>query len=86
MTDFYNNQVWAKLAKWELDMQKKPGMGNRLTSNIQNKINSYIPDKVHKAITATIKQMIRGVLFGAGATSGGIRTRRRWRGTWRGRR
>lgn len=70
MISFYNEQVWAKLAKWEQGMQKKPGLGNRLTSSIQNKINSYIPDKVHRAITATIKQMIRGVLFGAGITTG----------------
>ena len=27
-------------------------------------MNSYIPEKVHKAITVAIKQMIRGVLFG----------------------
>ena len=70
MTSFYNQQVWANLAKWEVEMQSKPGLANKLTSGIQNKINSYIPDKIHKAITATIKQMIRGVLFGAGATTG----------------
>lgn len=70
MIEFYNQQVWAKVAKWELDMQKKPGLGNRLTSKIQNKINSVIPDKIHKIITGTIKQMVRGVLFGAGAITG----------------
>lgn len=32
---------------------------------MQTKINSYIPEKVHKAVTAAIKQMVRGVLFGA---------------------
>src|SRR5690606_413379 len=33
-------------------------------------INSYIPEKVHNAITVTLKQMIRGVLFGAKITTG----------------
>lgn len=32
---------------------------------MQTKLNSYIPEKLHKAITAAIKQMVRGVLFGA---------------------
>ena len=35
------------------------------TSIIQTKINNWIPEKVHNAITIAIKQMIRGVLFGA---------------------
>lgn len=32
---------------------------------MQTKLNSYIPEKLHKAITAAIKQMVKGVLFGA---------------------
>ncbi len=32
---------------------------------MQTKMNSYIPEKVHQVITATIRQMTRGVLFGA---------------------
>ena len=36
---------------------------NRLSKRMQTKINSYIPEKIHKAITTAIKQMIRGVLF-----------------------
>ena len=36
---------------------------------MQTRINSWIPEKVHKAITVTIKQMIRAVLFGASYTT-----------------
>ena len=32
-------------------------------------MNSWIPEKIHKAITVAIKQMIRGVLFGARHTT-----------------
>lgn len=32
-------------------------------------MNSWIPEKVHRAVTATLKQMIRGVLFGARHTT-----------------
>jgi hypothetical protein len=45
-------------------MVKNPSYFNRISKKVQVKINSYIPEKVHEAITAAIKQMIRGVLFG----------------------
>ena len=32
-------------------------------------MNSLLPEKVHEAITITIKQMVRAVLFGAGITT-----------------
>jgi hypothetical protein len=40
-----------------------------LSKKVQVKINTWIPEKVHQAITTTIKQMIRGVLFGATHTA-----------------
>ena len=46
-------------------MQRNPSLLNKLSKRAQTKLNSYIPEKVHNAITVTIKQMIRGVLFGA---------------------
>ena len=50
---------------WQEKMSRSPSFVDKLSKGMQVKINSYIPDKVHAAITATIKQMIRGVLFGA---------------------
>ena len=50
-------------------MQRRPSLLNRLSKNVQTKLNSYIPEKIHNAITAAIKQMIRGVLFGAKITT-----------------
>ena len=50
-------------------MMRQPGYFNKMSKALQNKMNSWIPEKVHKAITATIKQMVRGVLFGAGWTT-----------------
>ena len=45
-------------------MVRKPGVFSKLSKKAQVKMNSYIPEKIHSAITATIKQMIRSVLFG----------------------
>lgn len=50
-------------------MMRKPSLMNKLSKRMQTKVNSYIPEKVHKAITTAIKQMIRGVLFGAQYTT-----------------
>lgn len=50
-------------------MMKSPGLLGRLSKKTQDKINSFIPEKVHNAITAVIKQMIKGVLFGAKYTT-----------------
>jgi hypothetical protein len=61
--------VRQELQHWQKAMLKKPTLLGRLSKKLQHKINSYIPEKVHEAITVTIKQMIRGVLFGAGITT-----------------
>ncbi len=61
---YYNNHILKELAAWQNDMLRDPSIFNRLSKKLQVKINSYIPEKVHEAITGVIKQMIRGVLFG----------------------
>lgn len=57
------------MTDWQKRIQRRPSLLNNLSKKIQLKINSWIPEKVHAAITATIKQMIRGVLFGATYTT-----------------
>ena len=61
----YEQIAEAELKVWQKKMMRKPSLFNKLSKKIQTKINSWIPERVHKAITATIKQMIRAVLFGA---------------------
>ncbi|HEX8315338.1 MAG TPA: EcsC family protein, partial [Flavisolibacter sp.] len=61
----YEQQVLVELKQWQKKMQSKPSLLNRLSKSVQVKINSYIPEKVHKVITTTLRQMIKGVLFGA---------------------
>jgi hypothetical protein len=61
----YEQIAVEELRHWQKQMMRKPSMLNKLSRKVQAKINSYIPEKVHNAITLTIKQMVRGVLFGA---------------------
>lgn len=67
--DAYERQARQELYRWQKAMQRNPSLLSRLSKRVQVKVNSWIPEKVHTAITATIKQMIRGVLFGSSYTT-----------------
>ena len=61
----YEQIALKELKEWQRKVSRRPSLMNKLSKRMQVKMNSYIPDKVHNVITGTIKQMIRGVLFGA---------------------
>jgi hypothetical protein len=65
----YKKDIYSDLIIWQREMLRKPSLLNRLSKKVQTKINKWIPEKVHLAITATLKQMIRAVLFGATHTT-----------------
>lgn len=54
---------------WQENMQRKPSFLNAFSKRMQERVNKLIPEKVHQAITATIKQMVKAVLFGARYTT-----------------
>jgi hypothetical protein len=61
----YEEIALKELRTWQCEMVSSPSFFNRLSKKVQVKMNSFIPEKVHQVITGTIKQMIKGVLFGA---------------------
>lgn len=65
----YEIQVKKELLAWQKKMGRNPSFFDKLSKRMQVKMNSYIPEKVHEAITVAIKQMVRGVLFGARYTT-----------------
>ena len=65
----YDKIINSELTLWQKKMLRKPSLLNKLSKKIQTKINNWIPEKIHIAITATLKQMIRAVLFGARHTT-----------------
>lgn len=69
----YDRMVLEELRAWQHEMRKNPSIVNRLTKKLQDKINNVIPDKVHRTITAVIKQMVRAVLFGSEITTANAR-------------
>jgi hypothetical protein len=59
----YESQQFRKLKRWQRKMQVPPNAFNKLSARVQKKLNSYIPEKIHQALTAVIKKMIEAVLF-----------------------
>jgi len=62
---FYEQQALKELRAWQKKMSRKPSLTDRLSKGMQTRLNRIIPEKVHRIITTTIKQMVRGVLFGS---------------------
>lgn len=65
----YESQALKELSTWREQVQARPGLWNQATRRLQGKLNSYIPEKVHAAITSIIKQMMRAVLTGSNYTT-----------------
>ncbi|MEP7107606.1 MAG: EcsC family protein [Ferruginibacter sp.] len=65
----YDLLAYSELTAWRKKMMRRPSLLNNLSRKIQARINRWIPERVHHAITTAIKQMIRGVLFGAKLTT-----------------
>ncbi|PZX60407.1 EcsC family protein [Algoriphagus ratkowskyi] len=61
----YLHYAHAELALWQYQLKKKPSLGGRITNGVQSKINSWIPDKVHKAITMAVENMVKAVITGS---------------------
>lgn len=68
MTD-YEWQARRQLSEWQREMLTEPGLINRAARRLQSKVNSYIPERVHEAVTGVIKQMTRAVLTGSHYTT-----------------
>jgi hypothetical protein len=63
--DAYERQAFAELQRWREEMQRNPRFWSRATRGLQRKVNSYIPEKVHAAVTTVIRQMTQAVLSGS---------------------
>lgn len=61
----YRHYVEAELSLWLFEVKKPPGLLGRLTHGVQGKINSWIPEKVHQAISVAIENMVKAVLVGS---------------------
>jgi hypothetical protein len=68
----HDKRIQSELVKWKRKMNRNPSFTGQLAKKAQAKINGLIPEKIHEGITVAIKQMVRGVLFGAQYTAPAI--------------
>ena len=68
MDNYYKRKMQLELAMWQRRMVKRPSLAGKLSKSVQDRINRIIPGKIHKGISAAIKQMVRAVLFGSSYT------------------
>jgi len=61
----YEDKVSIELAIWEQRFTEAPGWLESTSKRIGERINHIIPAKVHNAITAAVKTIVRTALFGA---------------------
>ncbi|MHB1406546.1 MAG: EcsC family protein [Desulfitobacteriaceae bacterium] len=60
----YEEKVRRELEAWAKKVLKRPGIWERVSKKVQTKVNDVIPDKVHTVLTATVKGLVKTVLFG----------------------
>ncbi len=65
----YEQKAMDELAAWQREMKLLPSLVGDLAKRFQNRVNRIIPEKIHKAVTAAIKQMVRAVIFGSEYTT-----------------
>ena len=62
----YEQEALSELRRWQKKMRQRPSLLNKLSKDVQMRVNKIIPEKVHRVFTAAIKQMVQGVLAGSG--------------------
>lgn len=65
----YEQKVYQEIEAWERKILKDPGLVNRVSKKAQLKVTEMIPEKVHKVLTESIKNMVKATLFGSNITT-----------------
>ncbi|WFA09471.1 EcsC family protein [Tissierella sp. Yu-01] len=61
----YEDRARFELNVWKDEMRKKPNILEKVSKDVQYKINGILPDKYHDILTSTIKNFTKIVLFGS---------------------
>ncbi|AYD40753.1 EcsC family protein [Clostridium fermenticellae] len=62
--NLYEDKALRELIKWKKEMQAKPDPGNIFAKNIEDKMNSFIPEKVQALVSKAVENMIKAVIDG----------------------
>jgi len=62
----YDQVAFSEMNTWQRKMKRKPSFINNISKRVQNRINNWIPEKVHKFITNALREMTKAMISGAG--------------------
>jgi len=65
----YTMKVNEELHFWKRKMTKRSGLISRTSKKAQIKVNGLIPEKFHKLMTESIKNMVKATLVGSNITT-----------------
>lgn len=65
----YEDIVLTELVMWKRKMKRSPSITGALAKRLQTRINTMLPEKVHRFFTEAIKNMTEAVCLGAEYTS-----------------
>lgn len=65
----YEVKVYEEVILWKHKIAKRSGMMARMSKKAQSKITDWIPDKVHQAVTESVKTMVKATLVGSQVTT-----------------
>lgn len=60
----YENKAFLEMQAWQREMLRKPSVTEKVTKNMQRKVNSLIPEKIHAGITVAFREMVKSFLSG----------------------
>lgn len=61
----YRHYVEAELGLWLFEVKRPQGIFGKLAQGMQGRINSLIQEKIHRAISSAIENMVKAVLVGS---------------------
>ncbi|EMA6344497.1 EcsC family protein [Bacillus cytotoxicus] len=61
----YEDKVIKELQQWKQAMLKDSSMMARFSKKVQTKVQQFIPEKVQRILTETIKKMVQGISAGS---------------------
>ncbi|EPD50121.1 hypothetical protein HMPREF1210_02969 [Paenisporosarcina sp. HGH0030] len=65
----YTIKVEQELIIWKRKMTRQSGLISRISKNAQMRINGLLPEKFHKVMTESIKNMVKATLAGSNITT-----------------
>jgi hypothetical protein len=60
----YEEMIQAELKEWERSLFKPPGVLQQTSKTISSRVNSWIPQKVHHAMTSAVKGIVQAAMNG----------------------